>query len=80
MQQTDQKAGKTADSCNKPTDSCNKPTESRNKREGRYLGWRVTGGRNSLNWNCKQINHERTGTKDLWSLKGWAKQLKGGRP
>ncbi|MDK6077923.1 hypothetical protein [Massilia varians] len=45
---------------------------SRNQREGRYAGWRVTGGRNRLNWNCRQINHERTGGSaypKAWSLK-----------
>lgn len=35
--------------------------KSRNQREGHYAGWRVTGGRNTLNWSMKQINHERTG-------------------
>lgn len=50
--------------------------ESRNKREGRYVGWRVTGGRNTLNWSMKQINHERAG-RGSWAkakdLRYWSK-------
>lgn len=57
--------------------------ESRNKREGQYAGCRVTGGRNTLNWNCKQINHERAGghpsVRKCISLKCWKRLAKGGR-
>lgn len=57
----------------------NRIIKSRNKREGHYAGWRVTGGRNTLNWNCRQINHERT-RGCVISLREWARQQKGGRP
>lgn len=51
---------------------------SRNQREGRYAGWRVTGGRNSLNWQCRPINHERSGNGKAASLKGWERLRKAG--
>lgn len=56
--------------------------ESRNKREGRYAGWRSTGGRHALNSQCRPIGHQRAGghpviTKAI-SLHRW-KQLKKGR-
>jgi hypothetical protein len=56
--------------------------ESRNKREGHYAGYRVTGGRESLNWKCRPISHERAGghpsVRKCISLKGWKRLAKGG--
>lgn len=54
-------------------------TKSRNQREGRYAGWRVTGGRSVWNWHGRPIGHERAGDGKAISLRRWQQLAKEGR-